>query len=123
LEKVLLILQTDIKTNQPTSWSSILFEKLVVLQLANISYILWNPKFHYNVHKNVPHVPALSQINPVNFLPSDLKSILILSSHLCLFLLSGLFTSGFPTKTQYAFLFLPICATCPICLIFLHLIT
>jgi hypothetical protein len=43
-----------------------------------------------------------------------IRSILILTSHLCLCLLSGLFHSGFPTNILYAFLFSPIRATCPV---------
>ena len=56
----------------------------------------------------------MSQICPVQAsLPTSWKSILILSSHLRLDLPSGLFPSGFSTKTLYAPLLSPIRATCP----------
>jgi hypothetical protein len=84
--------------------------------------ILWNPKVHYYVHNSPPLVPILSQINPVHTTPPYLRSILILSTHLCPGLPSGLFPSGFTTNILYAFLFSPMHATWPDHLILLDLI-
>ena len=68
-----------------------------------IPRILWNPKVHYRTHKRPPPVPILCQLNPVHIPhPTYWRSILILSTHLRLGLPSGLFPSGFPTKTLYA---------------------
>jgi hypothetical protein len=66
--------------------------------------ILWNPKVHHCVHKSPPLVPILRQINPVHTTPSYLRSILILSTHLCLGLPRSLFPSGILTNILYAFL-------------------
>ena len=62
-----------------------------------IPHILWNPKVHYRIHKCLPTVPILSQLDTVYTPhPTSWRSILILSSHLCLGLPIGLFPSGFP---------------------------
>ena len=51
--------------------------------------------------------------------PTYWRSMLILSTHLCLGLPSGLFLSGFPTKTLYTPLLSPIQVTCSVHLILL----
>ena len=78
--------------------------------------ILWNLKVHYHTYKCPTPAPILSHISPVH-------SPLILISHLHLGFPSYLFPSGFPTKTLYATLLSPTCATCPGHLILLDLIT
>ena len=88
-----------------------------------IPRILWNPKVHYRIHK-LPH-PSLSWASPTQSTcpqPTSWRSILILSTHLRLGLPSGLFPSGFPTRTLYVPLSSPIRATCPAHLDFLVLI-
>ena len=83
--------------------------------------ILWNPKVLYRSHKCPPPVPILCQFIPPH--PTSWRSILILSSHLRLGLPSGLFLSGFPTRTLYTPLLSPIRATYTAHLILLDFIT
>ena len=75
-----------------------------------IPHILWNLK----VHEPHPSSPCHH--------PTFWSSILILSSHLRLRLPSGLFLSGFLTKTLYTPLPSPVRAACPAHLILLDLV-
>jgi hypothetical protein len=80
-------------------------EKLPIVQpFRKFPAILRNVKVDHRVHKSPPLVPILSQFDPIHTIPSYLRSILILSTHLHLGLPSGLFPSGFPTNILYAFL-------------------
>jgi hypothetical protein len=78
------------------------------LARQEIPCILWNPKVHYCIRP--PSVHILTQITAVHAPPNPTswRSILILSSYLCLDLPSVLVPSGLPTKLLYAALPSPI---------------
>ena len=98
-----------------TPWCRVLLEKLTGLQLVKKF-----PEFHgtrrfITALTSVRHL-SLSWASPIQSIYPHLtscRSILILSTHLRLGLLSGLLPSGFPTKTLYTPLSSPIRATCP----------
>ena len=112
---LLLFLLLLLLTYLLTPWSRVLLEKLTGSAASQeIPRNLWNPKVHGRIHKYLPPVRILIQLDPVHTPSSHfLKIHLNLSSHLRLGLPSGLFPSGFPTKTLYKPLPSPIRATCP----------
>ena len=86
-----------------TPWCRVLPEQLTGLQLVKKF-----PAF-YGTEGSLPHSQAyatcLSWASPIQSTfphPTSWRSILILSTYLRLGLPSGLFPSGFPTKTLYA---------------------
>ena len=70
-------------------------------------------------HLSLSGANSIQSINPH---PTFWRSSLILSSHLHLGLPSGLFPSGFPTKTLYTPLLSPTRTVCPVLLILLDFI-
>jgi hypothetical protein len=75
------------------------YETNSCLGSQQIPHLLWNLKVCDHVHQTLSLVPVLSQINPIKTLPPNfLTSILILSYHVCLGLLSGLSLQTSQTK-------------------------
>jgi len=102
-----------------TPWCRVLLEKLTGLQLVKkFPAFHGTPRF-ITAFTSVRHL-SLSWASPIQSIYSHAtswRSVLILSTHLCLGLPSGLFPSGFPSKTLYTPLSSPIRATSPAYLI------
>ena len=108
-----------------TPWCRVLLEKLTRLQLVKKFPAFHGIRRFITALTSVRHL-SLSWASPIQSIythPTSWRSILILSIHLRLGLPSGLFPSGFPTKTLYTPISSPIRATCPAHLIFLDFIT
>ena len=108
-----------------TPWCRVLLEKLTGLQLVKKFPAFHRTRRFITALTSVRHL-SLSWANPIQSTfphPTSWRSILILSTHLRLGLPSGLFPSGFPTKTLYTPLSSPIRATCPAHFILLDFIT
>jgi hypothetical protein len=68
----------------------------------NIPSILWNQKIHCRFRMNQPLKSISSQMNTlIHFYPTCSRSILMLSSHLRVGVLSNFYPSGCPAQTLY----------------------
>ena len=92
----------------------VLLEKLTGLQIVKKSPAFHGTRSFITALTSVRHLSLswASPIQSINPHPTSWRSILTLSTHLRLGLPSGLFPSGFPTKTLYTPLSSPIRATC-----------
>ena len=86
-----------------TPWCRVLLEKLTGLQLVKKFPAFHGSRRFITALTSVRHL-SLSWASPTQSIyphPTSFRSILILYTHLRLGLPSGLFSSGFPTKTLY----------------------
>ena len=105
-------------------WSRVLLETLTCFQLVKKFLAFYGIRRFITAFTSARHLSPSwsSSIQSIPPHSTSWRSTLILSSHLSLGLQSGLFPSGFPTKTLYTPL-LSIRATCLAHLILLDFIT
>ena len=100
-------------THSLTPCSRVLLENLTGSQLVKIFPAFYGTRKFITAFTSARHLSLswASSIQSITLHPTFWRSILIFSSHLRLGLPSGLFPSGFPTKTLYTPLLYPIRAT------------
>ena len=103
LTYVLTYLIAYLLTYLLTPWGRVLLEKLTGLQLVKKFPAIHRTRRFITALTSVRQLslPWASPIQSIYPHPTSWRSILILSTHLCLGLPSGVFPSGFPTKTLY----------------------
>ena len=98
-----------------TPWCRVLLEQPTGLQLVKKFPSFHGTRRFITALTSVRHL-SISWASPIQSIyphPTSWRSILKSSTHLRLGLPSGLFPSGFPTKTLYTPLSSPILGTCP----------
>jgi phage FluMu protein Com len=108
---------TGLTSNYLPSCSRVLLEKLTIPKLVKKCPKIKEIQRLITVVTRAHHssLHRARWVHSAQFHPSSLRSILILSSHLCLCLQIRLYPWGFPTKPWYAFVFSPLMCymTCP----------
>ena len=95
-------------------WSGVLLEKIMGSQLGKKFPEFMEPESSNRIQKILPFARALSRNNPAHALSSHLFNIYFnIILHLPLGLPRRIFSSGFPSKILYTFLFMPYVSYAP----------